>query len=317
MPDVIEDLGEFEAPPTGSPTATAQDILNQAWSYLYTGVRVERDKLATTVNSSVTSVVDTYLRGGIKAGAKLSIDLEDMHVWSNTGDTSTVQRGEFGSTAAAHSAGAIIHVNAEFTPFEIFKQMNNELKALSAPNNGLFAERTVELTFVAARSGYDLTGVDNIDGIVSVSAQTIGPERLWLPLTDWRVDHNAETSVFASGAALFLGARRPDVGQQLRVTYRGQFGELSSLADDVETTTGLPYSCFDILAMGAAIRCAAPSEIDRNQMGSQGSGRRSSEVPAGARLNAIRGLVGLRQQRISDERTRLRGRFPVMLPRRY
>ncbi len=313
-PDVIVDIGDFTAPPSGSPTATANDVLQEAWAYLYTGVRVERDKLATAMNSSVTTLVDTYLRGGIKAGAKLSVDLEDMHVWANTGDTSTVQRGEFGSTAAAHAAGSIIHVNAEFTPFEVFKQMNNELKSLSSPGAGLFVPRVVTLTYAAATYGYDLTGVDNIDGIVDVMVQGASADA-WMSVTDWHVDHNLDTDVFASGHALFLGSGYP--GRDVRVVYRGQFSELADLDDDVETTTGLPYSAFDVLAMGAALRCAYPAEIDRNQMGSQGSGRRSSEVPAGARLNAVRGLAQQHRDRIKEERARLLRRYPTRLIRRY
>lgn len=308
---VIADIGEFTAPAPGAPTSTALDVLHEAWAYLYTGVRVERDKLASGVSANAATLTTTYQRGGVKAGAKLSVDLEDYHVWAVSGATVTVQPGEFGSASADHVAGSIIHVNAEFTPYEIFKQANNELKSLSVP---LFAERTVTLAFNPSHFGYDLTGVDNIDGIVRVLAETTGSDRDRVPISDWRVERNLDTDVFASGNGLFTDKGWP--GRDIFVTYRGQFGELSSLSDDVETITGLPYSCFDILAMGAAIRCAAPSEIDRNQMGSQGSGRRSSEVPAGARLNAIRGLAQLRRERITEERDRLRRRYPTRLVRR-
>jgi hypothetical protein len=311
MPDVITDFGDFTAPPSGSPTATARDVLNEAWNHLYSNVRVERDKLDGAVTSDATSLDTTYQRGGIRAGAKLSIDLEDFHVWDVSGATVTVQPGEFGSTSAAHADASIILVNAEWTPAEVFRQMNNELKALST---ALMAERTVTLTYSAAQFGYDLTGVEDVDGIVRVLAVTPGSDQDRVPVTDWRVERNLDAATFPSGFGLFTGQGFP--GRDLLVTYRGQFGELASLDDDVETTTGLPYSCFDILAMGAAIRCAAPAEIDRNQTGSQGSGRRSSEVPAGARLNAIRGLVSLRLQRIVEERDRIRRRYPVRLPRR-
>lgn len=313
-PIVIPDLGEFTAPPSGSDTATAADILREAQNHLLTGVRVERDKLNGAVSADATTLTSTYARGGIKAGAKLSVDLEDYHVWAVSSFTVTVQPGEFGSTSAAHVNGSIIHVNAEFTPFEVFTQINNELKSLSAPTTGLFAPQSVTLTYNAARYGYDLTSVDNIDGIVSVLAEVIGSEKTWVPVP-YRIERNMPTADFASGYALFVGEGWP--GRDIRVVYRGQFSPLTALTNDVETVTGLPNSCFDILAMGAAIRCAAPTEIDRNQMGSQASGRRSNEVPAGARLNAIRGLVSLRQQRISEERARMARQFPWRLPRRH
>lgn len=313
MPDVIESIGDFEAPPSGSATATARDLLWEAWAHLHTGVRVERDKLATGVDADDTSIVDTYARGGIKAGAVLDLDLERMHVWSNSGNTSVVQRGEFGSEAAAHAAGTIIHVNAEFAPFEIFRQMNNELRSLSAPNKLRGARLTVDLTWSPSLFGYDLTGVENVDSIERVLAAVPGSSLEWEPITDWRVERNLDTDVFASGFALFTD--RGYSGQTVRVVYRVPFGALSSLDDDVETTTGLPNRAFDILALGAAIRCATPTEIDRNQTGSQGSGRRSQEVPAGARANAVRLPLQVYRDRVSEEQDRARN--PTYLVRRY
>lgn len=313
MPDVIASLGTFTAPPSGSDTRTARQVLDEAMNLLHSSIRVERDKLNGALDSSTASVVTVYSRAGIKAGAKLSVDTEDMHVWSVSGATATVQRGEFGSTAAAHADGSIVLVNAEFTPAELFRQMNNELKALSG--KGLFAPRTVTLTYNPTYFGYDLTSVDNIDGILRVVAATTGPERELYPVTDWRLERNADTSVFPSGYALFTRAGWP--GRDITVTYRGRFGVLTSLDDDVETTTGLPNSAFDVLAMGAAIRCAAPTEIDRNQTGSQGSGRRASEVPAGARANALRFPVQLYRDRVADERDRLVREFPARLVKRY
>ncbi len=315
MPIVVVDSGSYTAPPAGSPTATAAEILHDAMAHLHTGVRVERDKLNGAVTSGATTLTSTYSRGGIKAGARLDIDLESYHVWSVSGAVATVQPGEFGSTTAAHANGSIIHVNSEFPMFDVFTQANNELKSLSSPLAGLFAVRTVTLVYNPSHVGYDLTGVTNIDGILRVLAETTGSDRTRIPVTDWRVERGLDTDVFPSGYGLFL--TRGWSGKDVFVSYRGQFSELSALDNDVETVTGLPYSCHDILAMGAAIRCAAPAEIDRNQMGSQGSGRRSSEVPAGARLNAVRGLAQLRQQRINEERARLLRRFPVQLPKRF
>lgn len=313
MPTVVPSLGEFTPPPAGSDTRTARQILDEAWNYLYSSLRVERDKLDGAIDDSQTTLDTVYLRAGIKSGAKLSIELEDMHVWSVVGATATVERGEFGSDAAAHADGTIVLVNAEFSPAEIFRQMNNELKSLSAPNKLRGAERTVTLTFNAARFGYDLTGVENVSAIERVVATTAGSDLDRVPVTDWRVEKNLDATSFPSGFGLFFDKGWP--GRDVLVTYRVPFGVLSSLDDDVETTTGLPNSCFDILAMGAAIRCAAPTEIDRNQTGSQGSGRRASEVPAGARANALRLPIQQYRDRVSEEQDAVRQ--SIFLPRRY
>lgn len=289
--------------------------MDLAWSYLYTGTRVERDKLATAMDAATTGMVSTYSVPAIKPGAKLSIDLEDMHDWATSGTTSTVQRGEFGSTAAAHATGSIIHVNAEYTPFEIFREMNNELKSLSSPANGLFRVNDVTLTAAAGTYGYDLTDVTNVEGILNVLAETSGSDDNRMVISDWRLERNVDTATFPSGYAIFTG--RGDPGRDLIVVFRDQFGELSSLDDNVYETTGLPKSAHDIIAMGAALRLAWPAEIDRNQQSSQGASRRANEVPAGSRVNAPRGLAQLHRRRIAEESARLKRMWPNRLPRRF
>lgn len=285
-----------------------------AWSNLYTGVRVERDKLDGAVSSGATSLVSTYGVGGIQAGAKLSVDLEDYHTWSVTGNTATVQPGEFGSTTAAHADGAIIHVNAEFTPFEIFREINNELRSLSSPSNGLFQVKTVELSYSPVTYGYDITGSTDILQVLKVQEEYVGPSRNWREVTNWRFEQNQDTTVFASGNAIFTPSGFP--GQKILVVYAAPFSLLSSLTDDVLAVTGLQATAHDILALGATMRCAFPTEIDRNQSSSQASGRRQAEVPAGARLNAAKGMAALRAQRIREEANRLDTNYPIRVMRR-
>lgn len=310
---VVVDAGSPSSPTPGTPTTLAQEILDTAMSYLYTGVRVERDKLASGVSAGAGSVTSTYSRQGIQAGAKLSIDLEDYHVWDVAGAIATVQPGEFGSTTSDHATGAIIHINAEFTPFEVFREINNELRGLSSPSNGLYAVAEVEVDYNPVTLGYDLTSTTAIIQVLNVQAETIGPEKNWEQVRDWRYELNQDTTVFPSGNALFTRAGYP--GRKIRVTYSTSFGLLTSLTDDVQAVTGLSYTAHDILSLGAVLRCAVPTEIDRNSMSSQGSGRRQAEVPSGARLNAFRGVAQLRAQRIREEATRLNVDWPARLIR--
>src|SRR5690242_2572271 len=164
---IISGIGDAEVVVAEYDTV-AQAILDEAWAKLYSGIRVERDKLIAGVAENATALESTYQVGGIQSGAKLSVGLEDYHVWEVDGADITVEPGEFGSTSAAHNAGEIIHVNAEWTPFNLFTEINNELKALSAPKNGLYRVRTVTLAYDATYYGYDLTDVADVDGIISV-----------------------------------------------------------------------------------------------------------------------------------------------------
>lgn len=293
---------------------TTQNVIDSAWSKLYTRVRVERDKLATTMTAGATSMVNTRAAGGIVAGAQLSIDLEDFYVASVSGNTATVEPASNGSTAAGHTSGAKIWVNAEFTPWEIFQEINNELASLSSPTNGLFQVKTVELTYSPVTYGYDITGSTDIIEILKVQEQYVGPSKNWREVTNYRFEQNQDTGVFPSGNAIFTPSGFP--GQKILVVYGAPFSPLTSLTDNVLTVTGLQATAHDILALGAVMRCAFPTEIDRNQSSSQASGRRQAEVPAGARLNAAKGIAALRAQRIREESNRLTNNYPIRVPRR-
>lgn len=293
---------------------TTADLIRQAESYLYSTTRPERDKLGGSYTSGATTLTTTYQRPAIKAGARLSIDLEDFHVWSVSGATVTVKGADNGSAAAAHSNGADIIVNAEYTPFEVFREINNELRALSSPANGLYRVSTVDLTFNSAYSLYDLTSVTNVEGIATVYGE-VGVNREWVPISGWSLVRDADTDVFASGFALDVPFGWP--GKSVRVAYRRQFATLSSLTDNVETVSGIPSSATDIVSMGAALRLAGVAEIDRNQLSAQGNSRRANEVPAGSRANAVRFPFAQYKARIVEESARLKQAYPTVLPRRY
>lgn len=312
MPDLVVSAGSITAPTSSIPDSTVADIVKAALGHLHTGTRVERDKLNGAISASTGTLTTTYQVPGIKTGAKLNIDLEEFHVWSVAGATVTVQPGEYGSTSASHDTGSIIHVNPEFSQFDVFREINNELRALSAPAR-LWRENTVTLTYNPARLGYDLTGVTSVDGIVSVVAETTGSDRNRVPIP-WRLERNLDTDVFPSGMGLFIDGGWP--GRDVFVTFKDQFGLVDSLTDNVEATSGLPASCHDILAMGAALRLAGMAEIDRNQMSGQGSSRRANEVPAGSRQNAVRFPYQQYKDRVRDESDRMKRKYPVRLVRR-
>lgn len=314
MPDVIADLGDYTSPPVPSVTdKTTADLIAMVRAYLTVGRREERDKLAESVTENATTLETTYERPAIKAGARLNIGLEDFHVWDVDGSTVTVQPGEFGSSSAAHAAGDIIHVNPEFSQFDIFRELNNELRGLSAPRK-LFRVAQTTLTYNSATFGYDLTDVSDMRGVLSVLATTVGSDANREPITDWRVEHGVDTASFPSGVALFTGRGYP--GRAVTVNYKTGFGELSSLSDAVSATTGLPTSAYDVLAMGAALRLADPAEIGRNQVSAQGSSRRANEVPPGSRTNAPRVTRADYMARLSEERNDLERQWPTRLPRR-
>lgn len=98
--------------------------------------------------------------------------------------------------------------------------------------------------------------------------------------------------------------------QDTQVLYKSSFAPMLLLADDVEAVSGLPASAHDLPPLGAAIRLGMSREIRRNFFEEQGDSRRSEEVGAGAVTSSVRGLMVVRQARITEEASRLAQLYP-------
>lgn len=290
--------------------ATTADLINETKRHLLSFQREPLNRLVNAIGTADTTLTLEFDIATLQAGIHLQVGLELMYVWSvdQSSKVATVQRAQLGSSALTHAAGAVVTVNPKFPDFAIFKALNDDLRSLSAPGNGLFAVRAVELTGTANSNGYNLP-TSNLLEVLGVETRHAGRPRSWSPITNYNVQQNAETDDFASGTALHvLDGVRP--GQPLRVLYKASFSPLTNLTDDVEVVAGLPVDLQDIPPIGAAMRLVAPREVKRNFTESQGEPRRAAEVPPGAVAASMRNLAGLRQTRISEESGRLAQRFP-------
>lgn len=287
---------------------TALDLVEEARRWLDSGSRPEMNRLTTTINSAATSIVVDFGLGSIVGGAMISIDLELIYVWSSTGSTATVQRGMLGTTAAAHTSGAIIYVNPRWSNFSIFTSINEELASLSSPVNSLFQIKTVDITYSPAVSGYDLTSVTDLIELYDVRTDTYGPAKDWPRMPRHMLARNQNTGDFPSGLALqlFEGGYP---GKTIRVQYKAPFTPFTDLSTNL-TVTGLPSTAADLPPMGAMIRLVAPREVKRSTTDSQPESRTATEVPPGTSRNTAGGLMQLRQVRIREEAARLAQAYP-------
>lgn len=287
---------------------TTGDLIAACRRQLIGRGRQAMNVLAGSITANTTTVPLSYDLGGIQAGATISVGLEVMLVWQvdQTAKTATVQRGMDGSTPQAHTSGDLILVNPTFTDFEIFTELNNELLSLSAPGNGLFQVKTIDLTAVSGRQGYDFPASGFINVLEVRWQQTGTVSQNWPLLTDWEVSENLPTTgTFPSGMALFLTDAQPTAQQPIRVRYKSTFGALASLTDDVAAVTGLPVTALDIPPLGAALRVMAGRPNQRARFDTQGDTRRADEVRVGEVLQAPAALRQARQQRIDEEAARL------------
>ena len=291
--------------------STAGALINRVSRQLLSGTVEERNKLATTVNSAATSIVMTYALNSIRAGAVFEIDSELMYVWSvDTATlTATVERGYSGTTAAAHTSGAIVSYNPRFPQQQLLDALNQDIDDLSSPLNGLFQVKTVNVTYDGSDRQTNLTSATSVIDLIDVRLRYLNTD--FVTIRGARLARDLPTADFASTFAITLD--QSVMAGTLRVRYKAPFVRATTTADNLQTVSFVPVSMEDILEYGVMSRMLAPREIKRNFTESQGDTRRSDEVPAGAVSASVSSILRLRRDRIIAEAAKLSRQYPLTI----
>lgn len=287
-------------------------VIDKVNRQLLSGTVEERNKIASALTTTGTTVTCTYDLQGIRQGSVIQIEQEQMYVWAAAipSKTLTVERGFNGTTAQAHSSGSILTLNPRFPRNQILEAINGELADLSSPVNGLFQIKTLELQYNGSDRMIDLPGAGNVQALYSVHYryQTDDYPRVYKA----RLLRNMPAADFPSGLALALDAG-PGRAGKLVIRFKADFDFVDNESSDVALTSGLPDTAEDLLILGAQIRLMAPREMKRNFTESQGDTRRATEVPAGAVGGSLTNLLRLRRDRIVAEAMRLQKQYPTLL----
>lgn len=288
------------------------ELIEETRRLLLSGQREERNKLAGPIGTSDTSMTILYPLNQISRGAKLSIDLEDMYVWDASGlIISAVDRGQWGSFPAAHTANTVMHVNPKFSNWEIYNAINDEITSLSSPVNGLYYVTSYALDYNPVITGYSFPF--EILDVLDIWYSIPGASLTSIYSSDWEFVRNAGAD-FSGNSALFIRDAFPN--QPVNIRAKVAYPQLSlSMTFNTTTAGAIPEEVLDILSLGAAWRLSAGLETARNYTTAQGDTRRAGEVPPGAALGGSREWGRLREQRIREEASRLSEKYPHKSPR--
>jgi len=291
--------------------STAGALINRVSRQLLSGTIEERNKLATTVTSSDTSIVMSYDLAGLRTGSVFEIDSELMYVWvaESGSKTLTVERGYLGTTAAAHTAGALAILNPRFPQQQLLDSFNQELDDLSSPSNGLFRVVTASVDYNGADRQVNLTSATTIIDLIDVRLRYLASD--YPVLRGVRLSRDLPTSDFASGFALTFD--EVSMAGTLRVRYKAPFVRASTTSSDIQSVCLMPINMEDIVEMGVMARMLAVREVKRNFIESQGDTRRSDEVPAGSISNSVTNILRLRRDRIIAEASKLARQYPLTI----
>lgn len=291
--------------------STAGALLNRVSRQLLSGTIEERNKLASTVTSSDTSITMSYELNALRSGGVFQLDSELIFIWAADVGTKTltVERGYADTTAAAHTAGAIAILNPRFPQQQMLEALNQDIDDLSSPLNGLYRVVSVNVDYNGADRQINLTGATSVIDIIDVRLRYLSSD--YPVLRGVRLARGLPTSDFASGYAVTFDEQT--MAGTLTVRYKAPFVRASTGTSDIQTSCLIPQTMEDILEMGVMARMLSVREVKRNFIESQGDTRRSDEVPAGSMSNSFTNISRLRRDRIIAEAARLARQYPLTI----
>lgn len=293
--------------------STVAQLINRTQRQLLSGIVEERNKLASPLTATATTVTLSYDVAAVRVGAVIEVDSELMYVWEVVSGTktATVERGFNGTAAVAHVSGSICTVNPRFPRHQILEAFNDDLSDLVSPINGLYRVKSLDINYNGVDVMINLPTIGEVIDLLDVRLRYLATD--YPMVRKVALIRNLPTSDFGSGTAIKFN--EPTRAGNLRITYKAPYGRFVRESDDVQQTTGFPTAAEDILILGAQIRLVGPREIKRNFTESQGDTRRSDEVPAGAINNSVNNLIRIRRDRIMAEAAKLDSQYPVYLTR--
>src|SRR5487761_1891752 len=318
-----------QTPGTGN---TFFDLIEKVYRRVMAAQREISVQTSAAISSSATSFAPTGpQKTSIFPGCRLAIEMEVMYCPAWDGTTATVIRGWEGSSKSAHATGIICYVNPKYTRFDIGVAINDDLRSLSSPTNGLFRVNTTPITYSSVYQGYDLGALpSNYIKILGVAYREADPARRFPLITNFderQFGSQNTDAAFPSGQALII-YEEAYPGLPMYVTYAAPFLKLVNPSDSLfltpsvndEAPPNIAYTAavlpnlsptmVDIPELGAEIYLTQVREIARNFVESQPDHRNAQDVPAQAIASSVNPLIMRRDRRISEEADRLFLKYP-------
>jgi hypothetical protein len=246
---------------------------------------------------------------GITPGSILS---SGLNVWYVKGVNSSTNQvyvipGYDDSPQQAAATGDQVIIKPRVTTWYLFNAINDEIRKLSSPMNGLYRVGTWTVDVSPTYQTYEVpTEALHMTNILRVRYRWPGTPDVW---SDIRTS-SYRWIVSETGNKIQLLVNVPS-GTEIEFTYKAPFIEATSLLDDPVEDCGLATTMLDIPAIGAAATLLKTTDARRNQISAQGDSRRAGEVPSGANLSSASFMDREYKMRVQDEYARLVQRFPI------
>jgi hypothetical protein len=289
---------------------TFSDVIDEVALSL-SGYTMRQDR-TTHLLKAINSSELTLEVNSVSNISKGIIEIDDELMWVDSFDKTSKYlflppygRGYLGTTPTSHLINAKVTIAPTFPRHSIKKAINDTIRSTAGT---LFGIQSTVFDYNPSVTTYALP-YDSED-ILSVSYEDIGPTKEWYPIRRYRVDRMADVESFNSNVSITVYDLIP-TSSRIKVTYVVDPEPFNYLGDDYEGTTNLPLSTKDIIVLGACYRLLSFIDPGRLSFSSPEADAQSSRIQYGSGTNTAKYIYALYQQRLQEESSRLREKYPV------
>jgi hypothetical protein len=276
----------------------------------------DRSTYLTTAVSTLTSPSSAPLilsLGSTDNVGKGIVEVDDELMWvdsfdrvANTATIAPYGRGYLGTTAATHAVDAKVTVSPIFPRYTIKKAINDTINAVG---NSLLSIKQTTFSFNPSVTTYEFENL-NIENILTIMWQDIGPSKEWIRVRRWDFDPFADVSTWGSGSQTVTLGDFITPGRTVKVMYTTRPSTLTNASDVFTTTTGLSESSKDVVILGSAYRLLAYLDPARASQISPQADEIDAKRAFGSANSAARQLYALYQQRLNEEVKAQQSQYP-------
>jgi len=265
-------------------------------THLLADVASTASTIAAPINLTLAST-DSVGKGVVEIDEEL-IWIDSYDRVANTATVPPYGRGYLATTRAAHTAGTKVTISPTFPRTAVKRAIDDTIRALGSVIAGVFQ---TTFTYNSAQTTYPFTN-KNIKNILSISWESIGPSKEWVPIRHYDFDPYASEAVYGTNAQTVTIGDNIIPGRTVKITYATDPIPLEGdVTDDWTNITGLQASLKDVVILGASYRLLAYLDPARASMVSPQADETDSKRPYGASGTAVKQIYALYQQRLQEE----------------
>ncbi len=254
---------------------------------------------------------DSVGKGIIEVGEEL-MWVDSFDRVANTATIAPYGRGYLGTTASTAAVDTKVTISPIFPRYVIKRAINDTIRAMGTQL--LIVDQTT-FTYNSAITTYELSDGSgnplNIENILTMSWQDIGPSKEWINVRRYTFDPKAESGTWGANAQTVTIGDYITSGRTVKVNYVKQPSAFTASNQVFTTQTGYPETARDVVILGTAYRLLTYLDPARASQISPQADEIDAKRPFGSANTAVRQIFSLYQQRLREEIQAFQGQFPT------